>query len=220
MPSIGDNTVTFQTLRVILIGGTSHAGKSTLAQSLASQLGWACRSTDTLAKHPGRPWRTPPKTVPEHVATHYLSLSTDELVVDVRRHYRDVVWPLIAEIVTRHATDTSRDRLVLEGSAIMPELAVTIKIENVAALWLTASDELLVHRILQASELESRSSTERTMIDRFVYRTIRYNEQIIETAGRLGLAQLDVGNFSAPETLVAACLSQLAGGVPEEFTPP
>ena len=41
-------------LRVILIGGSSHVGKSTLAQSLASKLGWRYISTDSLARHPGQ----------------------------------------------------------------------------------------------------------------------------------------------------------------------
>ncbi len=38
--------------RVILIGGASHAGKSTLAGRLAEQLGWTSRSTDCLANIP------------------------------------------------------------------------------------------------------------------------------------------------------------------------
>lgn len=42
--------------RVILIGGSSHAGKSTLAQALAAELGWSYGSTDKRARHPGRPW--------------------------------------------------------------------------------------------------------------------------------------------------------------------
>src|SRR5687767_6850308 len=106
-----DSMTDFQNLRVILIGGSSHVGKSTLAQSLASELGWSYRSTDKLAKHPGRPWRTPPKTVPEHVAEHYLTLSVEELIADVIRHYRDNVWPLVEDIVTSHATNLSSDRL-------------------------------------------------------------------------------------------------------------
>ncbi|MEL7245323.1 MAG: 2-phosphoglycerate kinase, partial [Cyanobacteria bacterium J06573_2] len=42
--------------RIILIGGSSHVGKSTLAQSLANKLNWNYISTDKLARHPGRPW--------------------------------------------------------------------------------------------------------------------------------------------------------------------
>ena len=40
----------------MLIGGTSHVGKSTLGKALASKLGWDCVATDSLGKHPGRPW--------------------------------------------------------------------------------------------------------------------------------------------------------------------
>jgi hypothetical protein len=42
--------------RVVLIGGTSNVGKSTLAQAVAERLGFEYLSTDGLARHPGRPW--------------------------------------------------------------------------------------------------------------------------------------------------------------------
>ena len=71
--------------RVVLIGGTSHVGKSTLSESLAARLGWTRISTDTLARHPGRPWKPAPEKVPDHVAEHYLSLSVNELIEDVPR---------------------------------------------------------------------------------------------------------------------------------------
>jgi adenylate kinase family enzyme len=67
-------------LRVILIGGSSRIGKSTLAESLAMKLGWRHISTDSLARHPGRPWRAKPESVPLHIAEHYLSLSTNALI--------------------------------------------------------------------------------------------------------------------------------------------
>ena len=56
---------------VLLIGGTSHTGKTTLAQSLAQQLDRDCISTDSLARHPGRPWKISDKEVPSHVVDHY-----------------------------------------------------------------------------------------------------------------------------------------------------
>jgi hypothetical protein len=39
--------------RVVLIGGTSHVGKSMVARVVATERGFECRSTDKLAKHPG-----------------------------------------------------------------------------------------------------------------------------------------------------------------------
>ena len=66
--------------RVLLIGGSSHVGKSTLGESLATKLGWSYHSTDKLARHPGRPWvGTNGKAIPEHVVQHYKTLSVEAL---------------------------------------------------------------------------------------------------------------------------------------------
>jgi 2-phosphoglycerate kinase len=197
-------------LRVILIGGSSHAGKSTLAQSLASHLGWSYRSTDKgLAPHPGRPWQVKLGEVPKHVADHYLSLSVDELINDVLRHYRDNVWPLIKDIVTSHATDLSTDRLILEGSAILPELVVTFTSNNIAAIWLTASNKLFEQRIYSASQYKVKSTREKKMIDKFLDRTYLYNERIMDAVKRLGLAIIDVEKASNVDELTGMCLSVL-----------
>lgn len=193
--------------RVLLIGGSSHVGKSTLAQALALHLGWSCRSTDKLARHPGRPWQAKPKTVPEHVADHYLSLSTEELIADVLWHYRDNVWPLIEDVVTSHATDVSAGKLVMEGSAILPELVVTLSFDNIAAVWLTASNELFERRIYNASQYETKSPREKKMIDKFVERTCLYNERTMDVVKQLGLVSMDVENASNVDELTGTCLS-------------
>ncbi len=85
--------------KYLLIGGTSHVGKSMLGSFLAAQLQWEYVSTDKLARHPGRPWRVGKTKVPAHVAKHYLSLSVDELVSDVLRHYELNVWPIVAGLL-------------------------------------------------------------------------------------------------------------------------
>jgi 2-phosphoglycerate kinase len=178
-------------LRVILIGGPSHAGKSTLAQSLATHLGWDYRSADKgLAPHPGRPWPGNPGEVPKHVADHYLSLSPDELIADVLWHYRKNVWPLVKVIVTSHATDPNADRLILEGSAILPELFVTLTHKNADAIWLTASNELFEQRIYRTSQYETRTPIEKRMIDKFLERTWLYNELMMQNIRRMGLVSM------------------------------
>ncbi|MBW4621734.1 MAG: hypothetical protein KME17_20510, partial [Cyanosarcina radialis HA8281-LM2] len=143
--------------RVLLIGGSSHVGKSTLARSLASHLKRDYCSTDKLARHPGCPWRAKPQDIPERVADHYRSLSADELIEDVLAHYRKNVWPLIEDIVTFHATDPSSEKLVMEGSALLPELVITLNFDNIAAIWLAASNEFLTQRIYAASQYETKS---------------------------------------------------------------
>lgn len=40
-------------MRVILIGGSSHSGKTTLAETLSAKLGASLVATDSLARHPG-----------------------------------------------------------------------------------------------------------------------------------------------------------------------
>ena len=191
--------------RILLIGGTSHVGKSTLAQSLAAQLGWSCLSTDRLARHPGRPWQVPPQTVPQHVADHYQTLSVDELVADVLRHYRENVWPLIENIVTTRAEDLSTDRLVLEGSAILPERIVTLPTKNTAAIWLTASREFLAQRIYTESRYAAKSPPEKVLIDKFLQRTWQYNDLMLEDVKWLGLASLVVDDASQLDELTGAC---------------
>ena len=78
--------------RIILIGGTSHCGKSTLARSIGETLGIEVIATDGLAKHPGRPWKAAPEQVPVHVKEHYSQLAPKQLLADVLDHYR-ILWP-------------------------------------------------------------------------------------------------------------------------------
>ena len=193
-------------LRVILIGGSSHAGKSILAQALAQKLGWRAASTDGLARHPGRPWKKKPERVPNHVAEHHLSLSVDELITDVLRHYRSM-WPDIESMVTSHATDLATYRLVLEGSALWPETVATLDLDSVASIWLTASDEVFRSRIYGASGFGEASARERQMIQKFLDRTLLYNARMREIVSRRGLACVDVGDASSVEELGEKCLA-------------
>src|SRR5207244_3525733 len=137
-------------LRVLLIGGSSHAGKSTLARALGDKLGWSVISTDTLARHPGRPWPVGSRAVPEHVAEHYLSLDGDELIRSVLEHYHNM-WPRLRELIEEHAGEASTQRIVIEGSALWPANIATLACGGVAAIWLTASDRVFEGRILAES---------------------------------------------------------------------
>ena len=195
--------------RVILIGGTSHVGKSTVSRALAERFGWVCRPTDKMARHPGRPWQTAPAQVPAHVADHYRSLPVDELVADVLRHYTDNVWPQVARLVALHTTDLATSLLIVEGSAVLPELAVTVMHHGVAAIWLTADDEHLQHRIHRESRHALKTSREKELIDKFVARTCMFNQRTIEVVKRLGLANADVRAASNSDELRDLCLSAL-----------
>lgn len=173
---------------VLLIGGTSNVGKSTVAQEVASRLGIGYRSTDYLARHPGRPWRTPEWEVPPHVAEHYASLPVDELIVSVLDHY-ERLWPRIEEIALG-------DDLVLEGSALWPARVATL---DVRAVWLTADDDLIRERIHESSDYTRATAEERLLVDKFVARTVHFQELMLVDVTRLGLRYVDVGGRSVSD---------------------
>ena len=186
-------------VNTILIGGSSHVGKSTIATSLAAKLGWTHVSTDSFARHPGRPWKSAPDKVPDDVAEHYLCLSVDELIADVIHHYRVNVWPKVEAIIASHSDDTSTTGVVLEGSALWPEFAASLDFDKIGAIWLTASDELFRQRIHANSQYTSKSRRERTMIDKFLQRTIIYNAHMADAVNQLGFTLLDVQQSNAME---------------------
>ena len=195
-------------LNAILVGGSSHAGKSAVSGSLAARLGWDHVSTDSLARHPGRPWKPAPEKVPEHVAQHYLCLSVDELVEDVLHHYRVNVWPQVEAIVASHSNQTSMTGIVLEGSALWPESAASLTLDRIAAVWLTASEEVFRQRIHAGSLYSSKSSRERNLIDKFLQRTLAYNARMVDAVTRHGFILVDVLQSDVAE-LADRCLSAL-----------
>lgn len=178
--------------RIVLIGGTSHAGKSTLAREIAARLGVEARSTDKMGRHPGRPWPIPDRPVPPHVVEHYLTLSDVALLEANLAHYR-TMWPSIVSLLAERA-DTG---LVLEGSGVWPESFATLEQDDLAALWLTASDAFLTARIETESGYASADAQGRVLIERFIARTLLYNARMMEAVRRLGLPYIDVERAGA-----------------------
>ena len=194
-------------LRVVLIGGTSSVGKTTAAHLVAKQLGFECRSTDGLAKHPGRPWRTPGRDVPAHVAEHYISLGVDELVASVLGHYESL-WPRIEELITAHAAgDSPRVGLVLEGSALWPTRVAALRTSHTAAIWLTAPEATLRDRIHTASHYPDATPQERHLIDKFLSRTTRYQALVVDVLDRLQLDRVNTSSGQLPRPLAATLLT-------------
>lgn len=178
--------------RIILIGGTSHAGKSTLAQSLSTKLNWNYLSTDKLARHPGKPWIQPNKNfIPQHVVKHYKNLSPEALFLDVISHYEKNVLPQVEKIVC------SEEHLIIEGSALYPTLVEKLVCENgVKAIWLTGSDYLFQTRIYAESNFDNVSEDKKYLIEKFLQRTLLYNQRMMESIENLGFMYIDVESTS------------------------
>ena len=178
--------------RIILIGGTSHAGKSTLGQALAITLGWDYCSTDKLARHPGRPWiQTNKKFIPQHVIEHYQNLSVEELFVDVISHYQKNVLPQVEKIVC------SEEFFIIEGSALYPELVKNLVGEDgVKGIFMTGSEQLFRNRIYHESNFDNVSDEEKYLIEKFIQRTLLYNQRMIESVENLGFTYINVESDS------------------------
>lgn len=177
-------------MRVLLIGGTSNVGKSTVAEVVAQRLGFGHRSTDHLARHPGRPWRTADREVPPHVAEHYSTLAVDELISSVLGHY-ERLWPRIEELVH------TADGLVLEGSAIWPERVA--KLTGVRCVWLTADDATIRDRVHDGGGYATATADEQALMDKFLARSVRFQELMLANVERLGLRRVEVDGRSVAE---------------------
>ena len=171
-------------VKLILIGGTSHVGKSTLARRLAEDLGWNYLSTDQLARHPGRPWKTGDREVPDDVAEHYNDLTTAQLMDAVLQHYRSNVWPIVDAIVRSRLNNPFDLGLVFEGSAILPEQVRASGHTRVNAVWLTAEDDLIATRVRQCSGYVDLGEPERRLVDAFLGRSLAMNHFLTESALR------------------------------------
>jgi 2-phosphoglycerate kinase len=197
--------------RVALIGGTSHAGKSTTARVLAARLGGETISTDKLARHPGRPWPTPDWVVPDHVAEHYRTLGPDALLASVLAHYGSM-WPMVVELIETRVAETQAPPLVLEGSALWPALVAELDLPTVRAVWLTADDAVFDDRIRRESGLDAAEPTGRQLIESFAARTRLYNAEMLAQVRRLGLPLVEVTAAMSEDEVADAVLAALGAG--------
>ncbi len=131
-------------------------------------------------------------------------------MTDVLDHYRINVWPQVETLIRSATAEASSDRLILEGSALWPDLVMTLNFDRLAALWLTASEETFRRRIHRESGYRSLSATERSMVDKFLDRTLAYNEQMIRGADRRGFLRIDVLQSGVAE-LADRCMTALNG---------
>lgn len=188
---------------VLLIFGTSHVGKSTLAGRLGEALEWRVASTDKMGRHPGRPW----PEVRQPVAEYYSGL-TDETIYWFLRVHHENMWPLIQEKIS--AEHGANKGLVLEGSALRPEFIADLDCQKVLAVGLYAEQAFLRKRIEFESLYSRQDDARRLLIDKFITRSLRDNDQVVEDASRLGLRLLDVSDTEKLERLSEELIGVLA----------
>ena len=191
--------------RIILIGGSSHVGKSTLGKFLAAKLSWNYLATDSLARHPGRPWASANGTVRDYVAEHYRTLSVESLLTDVLSHYQINVLPQIEILVDSYTSERFTECLIIEGSALWPGFVANLINNSLQAIWLTGSDLLFQTRIFRESNYDRLDKNKQYLVQKFCERTLLYNRRIQEEVKRLGLNSVDVDSATVDE-LADRCL--------------
>lgn len=190
---------------VILIFGSSHVGKSTLANALGARLGWPVKSTDAMGRHPGRPW----PDVRKPVAEHYDRL-TDETIYWFLKVHQDNIWPLVRSEISAAAEKATG--AVFEGSAIRPEFIADPGMPDAIAIGLHATDSLVRERIWRESDYVHQDVARQGLIDKFITRSLRQNAEILETATRLGLPIFDAGDDGHLARYTEALVARLGAG--------
>ena len=169
------------TRRIILIGGTSHSGKTTVGRALAEQLNAVLLSTDSLARHPGRPWKPGGQPVPPHVVDYYTQRDPGEQLDSVISHYQQLQQRIENYVHCALAEDTP---LVVEGSALLPEHWAERKDPRLHVMWLLTAPTLLRTRIYIESNYAQRSAEQQDLIDAFVQRSVRFDRYLRRGLGR------------------------------------
>lgn len=191
-------------LRGILIGGTSHVGKSTLAERLAVRLRWEAMSTDKLGRHPGRPW----VAIPAPVAEFYERLTPETIHWFLKVHHENM-WRQIRPMI-----DVERGagrRFVLEGAALRPEYIAPLLSDEMAGVLLHADDEFLLARMRAEAGYGGREPAERLIIDAFIDRSLRENTALAAAARELGVRMVDVADEQAMVSLFDELVARATG---------
>lgn len=180
-------------LSTILIAGTSHVGKSTLAGLLSEKLGREAISTDSLARHPGRPW----PSIPAPVAEYYAQLSADTIHWFLKVHHQNI-WPLIRSLI-----DNSSNPAIFEGAALRPELISPLLGNTVAGVFLHAGNDFLLQRMRSHARYDDATASQRRIMDAFIERSLRENTEMLASAQQHRVPVVDVTKPQALETLAA-----------------
>lgn len=169
----------------LLISGTSHTGKSSLADVIGKALGCKTYATDGFARHPGRPWPNPAP----HVAEYFAALSGKTIYQFLLNHHENM-WPQLQKLILeKHAAG---ETFILEGSALRPEYTQTIAPDMALNICLYADDDFLRERMRQNSSYTSRDANMQHIVDKFIDRSLMDNTQNIIATKAHGIECFDV----------------------------
>lgn len=185
-------------LRHILLIGSSHLGKTTIAAALAEARGCTALSTDKLGRHPGRPW----EGAPEPVLSFFGALDAATIHWFLTVHHANL-RPVIA------ARLAEARPMVLEGAALRPEFLNGWGIAPTQALCLTAAPEVLSARMRAAAEATMPSDAVVAATEAFITRSLTESQALTQAAHRAGVPVWDVSDRTLDD-LTAAVIAHFA----------
>jgi len=178
----------------VLISGSSNVGKTTFATRLAQQLGCNVISTDSIARHPGRPW---PDVRPP-VAEYYSRLSHETIYWFLKVHHENM-WPSIRQRID--AERRVQMPFVFEGSALRPEYIAPLISGELLGVFLYADNDSLRERMRSEAKYNHSDETRRSIIDKFIDRSLRDNSEMHAAARKHGVRVVDTSDDLAVATL-------------------
>jgi 2-phosphoglycerate kinase len=199
--------------RVILIGGSPTSGKSTVARSISSLLGFSVISTDDL----GAAARgvTGPAVVPDLFAAraedyreYYISHSSEELLEHAQRSHR-ALWPAIESVIREHATWASS--AIIEGWSVLPDLVAKLDLRGVAAVWIEVPDHVLEARARADTPFHEGASNPDRMIRQFTRRSVEFALWLRAQTSALQLPLVRLSGAETPEEASRALLDAIGG---------
>jgi 2-phosphoglycerate kinase len=199
--------------RVILIGGAPMSGKTSAARAVARLLDRVVVSTDDLGEA-ARALTSPETHRDLHAYAHpdmpryYASFPPAALVDDARRAHR-ALWPAIEAVVRAHATWATPG--VVEGWAILPELARQLPRESTACVWMGVAPAVLEARARDGSEFLSGGEHAERARAHFVARNVAFQRWVRERVAAAGLLWVEAGGDESAEAVARRCLESLGG---------
>ena len=191
----------------LLIAGTTHTGKSTLAASIGEALGWRILSTDKLARHPGRPW----PTVLPPVAEYYARLSPETIYQFLLHHHQNM-WPNIRRLIQDHRDNEIP--FVLEGSALRPDYIASQAASETVIVCLHADHDFLRNRMREQSGYEELENDHQAIVDKFIDRSLRDNDENLSAARHHRLTCIDVRDQEAVDRFRTRVIGLIDGSEP------
>lgn len=187
---------------VLLIGGPPGAGKTTLARSVAGQLGFLSTTVDDLV-NTARIF-TDPHDQPDLHRTQgighlrYFTEGPPDRLIDDAVALENVMWPVLERLIHRHVADKAP--IVLDWWLFNPEKVAALPSQVAKSVWLHIDPVVLEEREHSNTAFRDGSSDPERMHANFMERSYWRNDLISRQATAAGLPVIhQTGNRSVDD---------------------